>query len=320
MLPSPKPETVRAGDSDDDVEIMDDSPVHKQVSLASLSMRGLPFNTDDCTEQQASDRAPHWGLPEGSLPPWYQKQQLPEQLSHQQLQGKQQDLPTWQQQQHGASYQGHQHQQQQPQPGRTSQEPQQQPPQQQQHRFQQFLRQQQEHLSLQHKPQQQPQQQQHGQAGQSKLPAELSGLSHLGQQAVTAAGGEWPLPPTAAADTAVKQELAASQSHDSAHMPGGDCQHGQTMAGSSLTHPLELSESDADSSASSSVDPSQRVPAPWLHADTAASRQPEARGYASVQCSVVPATSVNAQAAAHALLRQASQGSTLTNGHLRTKR
>ena len=328
MLPSHKPETVRAGDSDDDVEIMDDSPLHKLASSASLSMRGTPPNTDDYTEQQARDRAPHWALPEGTLPPWNQEQQLPEQLPHQQLQGKQPDLPTWQQQQQPPQQQPPQQQlpQQQPpqqQPPQRQPSQQQPPQQQQQQRFQQFLRQQEEHLSRQQETQQQPQQQQHAQAGQSHMPADLPGLSHLPQQPCATAGDEWPPPSTAPAATAVKQEPAASRSHDSAHMPGGGCPHGQAVAGSSLTHPLELSESDADSSASSSVDPSQRVPAPWLHADTAASRQPEAPVHgdcASVQCSAVAAGCVNAHAAANALFRQASQGSTLTNGHLRTKR
>lgn len=143
--------------------------------------------------------------------------------------------------------------------------------------------------------------------GMSSVHADMSGLSHLAHQILTAAGRHClPLPN----DAAVKQEPPPSQPRATPPLP---CRRvGQTpqetLAGSSSTHPLELSESDADSSASSSVDPSQRVPAPWLHADTAASKRQEA------------AVGDGAVAAAHALLRQALQGSTLTSGHLRTKR
>ena len=318
---SPEPETVRAGDSDDDVEIMDESPVHKPVSSASLSRQGTPPSTEDCTEQQARDNAPPWESAVGDLPAWNQEQQLPERLPDQQL-PEQQDLQTWQQQQQGAQYQESQQEQQQRQiSGKKLQEPQQQ---QQQHCFQhsvqQQLFQQQQQLSRQQQAQQQPHQQD-GQAGHSPHPPGLSGLSHVAQHVFSTAGGEWLPPSTTAAGTAVKQEPAASQSRNSTHMPRSG-HPGQAVAGSSLTHPLELSESDADSSASSSVDPSQRVPAPWLRADTAASRQQEASGHgasASAQAGL-PAGSASAQPANRVLLRQAPQGSTLTNGHLRTKR
>ena len=320
---SPEPETVRAGDSDDDVEIMDDSPVHKTVSSASLSRQDKLPKTDDCTQQQARENLAHWESAEGDLPPWKQEQQLPEQLPGQHF-TQQQDLRTRQQQQ-GTQHQGFQQQQQQQQPGEGPQEPQQQQQQPQQQCFQRFLQQQffqqEEQPSQQHKGQQQPHQE-GGQAGLSSTPLDLSGLPSLGQQDFTIAGDEWLPPSAAAAGTAVKQEPAASQSHDSAHMPSGGHPGQEAVAGSSLTHPLELSESDADSSASSSVDPSQRVPAPWLHADTAASRQQEASGRracASAQ-GALAAGSASGPAVKRVLLRQASQGSTLTNGHLRTKR
>lgn len=278
---SPEPETVRAGDSDDDVEIMDDSPVHKPVSSDTLFRQGMPPNTDNCSQQQARKKVPHWDSAEGDLPPWHQEQQLPVQ----QLSGRQGQ--TWQQQQQ--------------QPGKRPQEPQQQ---------EQFF-QQEAQLSRQQKAQQQPHQQ-HDQAGRSSNLPDLSGQSRLAKQVLTTAGREWLPPP---AGTAVKQEPPASQSRDSAH--GYPSQ--EALPGSSLTHPLELSESDADSSASSSVDPSQRVPAPWLHTDTAASRQQE-HGDCVTARGAVPAGSGSAQAANCALLTQASQGSTFTHGHLRTKR
>ena len=294
---SPEPETVRAGDSDDDVEIMDDSPVHKPISSDTLR-QGTPPNKDGCSQQQAREKALHWESVEGDLPPWHQEQQLPDQ----QLPG-QQDLPTWQQQQ---------------QPGKRPQEQQQQ---QQcfQNCMQQHFFQQEAQSSWQQKEQQQPQ---HAQAGQSFNPPDLSGMSHLAQQVFTSAGGQSLPPSLAAAGTAVKQEPAASRSCDNAHIPHSGHQSQEVLAGSSLSHPLELSESDADSSASSSVDPTQLVPPPWLRADTAASRRQQAPGHgdcANAQVAV-PAGTASAQAANRALLGQASQGSTLTNGHLRTKR
>ena len=307
---SPEPETVCAGDSDDDVEIMDDSPVHKTVTSASLSRQDTTPKTDDCAQQQAWEDLLHWVSAEGDMPPWNQEQQLPEQLPGRHF-TQQQNLQTRQQQQHSAQHQGSQQQQQQQQPGKRPQEQQQQ---------QQCFQQEQQPSQL-HKGQQQPHHQ-NDQAGLSLTPLDLSGLPCLGQQVFTTAGGDWLPPFAAAAGTAVKQEPAASQSHDSAHTPRGGHPSQEAVAGSSFTHPLELSESDADSSASSSVDPSQRVPAPWLHADTAASRQQEASGHwncANAQ-DAVPAGSAKAQAVNCVLLWEASQGSRLTNGHLRTKR
>ena len=156
-----------------------------------------------------------------------------------------------------------------------------------------------------------------------------------------------------AATTGVKQEARSSQSHDSARLPGG--QAASAVAGSTSDHPVELSESDGgsksgsdtSSNASSSVDPSQRVPAPWMHADTAASGQ--SRHHHMPQSGYSHAHGQSGYTHAHGqmpqsgfsdahgqmpksrdssvyglpakvLLRQQSQTSSPTNGQLRTKR
>lgn len=305
---SPMPETVRAADSDDDVEIMD-SPLSPEFLAQAMAP-----DSDGCTGQQAKQQARTNVLLSGTadedLPPCNQEQQLP----HQQhcTDQDEQDVSAWKHQRH---QQPRQHQQS---LGERSQQPQQQKQEQEQRRppikiSQQPQQQEQQQSSWQQNPQEQPHQQ-HDQAGShlpllSPLPTDLPSLSHLAQQILSAAGRQCP---PAADSTAVKQEPARSQPGNSTHMPcsGQTPQNPQeAVAGSSSTHPLELSESD-DSSASSSMDPSQRVPAPWLHADTAASRRQEG----------AVGGVLGAVGAAHVLLRQASQGSTLTGGHLRTKR
>ena len=323
-LPSNTPETVRAGESDDDVEIMDDSPVHRSepLSPASSSLQAMHTGTDGPFQHfqqqpgpEADEGMAPWEQAQEGSPPWAQvlQQQLPEQQLPQQLPEQQQcpeqDLLPERQQQSRSVQEQQQHGQ--------SQWPQQQQKQQQQE--QQAAEQQpaveQQQPSWQPQPHKQPSEAGLDSAGLSSIHANLSKLSDFVDIVLTAAGH----PPAAAAHTAgeaVKQEAVQSAARDSTPMPHSDVKACSAVAGSTPTHPVELSESDGgesdgDSSTSSSVDPSQRVPAPWLHADTAASRQQGAS----------PGLSrVTARLAGHALHRQASEGSTLSNGHLRTKR
>jgi len=202
-------ETVRAGDSDDDVEIMDDSPVrptaHMLFSPSPDPLAGLSPQPDQPVPQH------HY-------------------FDH---------LQHHQQQQRQAA---DQHQQQ----------------------------------AEQQQQQQQQQQQEETDAQPPWQKADLSTLSNLASM-LLAQHRQVQHPNDAT--TGVKQEARSSQSLDSAHMPGR--QSAPAVAGSTSDHPVELSESDGgskpgsdtSSDASSSVDPSQRVPAPWMHADTAASGQ-----------------------------------------------
>ena len=196
-------ETVRAGDSDDDVEIMDDSPVRPSAHML------FPSSPD-----------PLAGLspqPEQHVPQHHY-------FDHQQ-----------------------QHQQQQSQPAEQRQ--------------------------------QQAEQQQWQQESCAQPPWQKADLSTLSNLASMLLAQHRQIQHLNDATTDVKQEARSSQSHDSAHMPGR--QNATAVAGSTSDHPVELSESDGgnksgsdtSSNASSSVDPSQRVPAPWMHADTAASGQ-----------------------------------------------
>ena len=201
-------ETVHAGDSDDDVEIMDDSPVrpsaHMLFSPSPDPLAGL--------------------LPQPDQP-------VPQHHYFDHLQ---------------------QHQQQQRQPAEQHQ---------------------------QQAEQQQQQQQQQQQETNTQPPWQKADLSTLSNLASMLLAQHRQVQHPNDATTGVKQEARSSQSHDSAHMPA--CQTASAVAGSTSDHPVELSESDGgsksgsdtSSDASSSVDPNQRVPAPWMHADTAASGQ-----------------------------------------------
>ncbi|KAL0039585.1 hypothetical protein WJX77_002700 [Trebouxia sp. C0004] len=256
-------ETVRAGDSDDDVEIMDDSPVRPSADML------FP-----CSPDALAGLSPQ---PEQPVP---------------------------------------------------------------QHRY--FDHQQQQRQPAEQRQQQTQQQQQQESCGQPPWEkADLSMLSNLASKLV-AQHRQVQHPNDAI--TGVKLEARSQQSHDSAHMPG--CQNASAVAGSTSDHPVELSESDGgsklgsdtSSNASSSVDPSQRVPAPWMHADTAASGQsrhqqmPES-GYTHAhgqtpQSGLSDAHGHMPQSGdstayglpARVLLRQQSQNSSPTNGQLRTKR
>ncbi len=195
-------ETVRAGDSDDDVEIMDDSPVrpraHMLFSPSPVPLAGLSPQPEHPVPQHH-----YFDHQQQQKQPAEQYQQQAEQQQQQQQQEETDTQPPWQE-------------------------------------------------------------------------ADLSTLSNLASM-LLAQHRQVQHPNIAS--TGVKQEARSSQSHDSAHMPGR--QAAPTVAGSTSDHPVELSESDGgsksgsdtSSDASSSVDPSQRVPAPWMHADTAASGQ-----------------------------------------------
>ena len=361
-LPSTTPETVRAGDSDDDVEIMDDSPVRRSepLSPASSSLQAMHTGTADPIQQQpgpeADESVPPWEQAEESLPPWAQtqeqhmpQQRLPKQLPEQQLPEQQipeqhlpeqqfpeqqlpeqrvpeqqlpeQDLLPEKQQQSRSVQQHKQH-------GQSLG---------QQHGQSQWQAQKQHPVEQQQSSWQPQPHQQHNEigldsAGLSAVHANLSKLSDFVDIVLTAAGR----PPGAAhGSKTVKQEPAPSPSpaRDPTPMPYNGVKAHEAVAGSSSTHPVELSESDGgkesdgDSSTSSSVDPSQLVPAPWLHADTAASKQQGgalpglSRVTAARQGRTSPALGrVTARLAGRVLHRQPSQGSTLSNGHLRTKR
>ena len=275
-------ETVRAGDSDDDVEIMDDSPVrpsaHMLFSPSPDPLAGLSPQPD---------------------------QPVPQHHYFDHLQ---------------------QHQQQQRQPAEQRQQ----------------------------QAEQQQQQQQETDTQPPWQKADLSTLSNLASMLL--AQHRQVQHPNDITTTGVKQEARSSQSHDSAHMPAR--QTASAVAGSTSDHPVELSESDGgsksgsdtSSDASSSVDPSQRVPAPWMHADTAASGQSRHNhkprsGYSHAHGQMPQSGYTHAHGQmpqtgfsdahgqvpqsgdssvyglpARVLLRQQSQNSSPTNGQLRTKR
>lgn len=247
-------ETVHADDSDNDVEIMDWSPVRPQAN---------PYSPSSPPSQQ--------GLPDET-----------------QAQAPQPQRPEQEQSQHAEQRQ---------------------------------------HCTQQADPGQQHQQQFGPQPVQQK--ADLSMLSDLASLLLANHRQPQHLPP---ATTAVKQEARSSQSHNSAHMP--DRQTPTAMAGSTTDQAIELSESEAEgsdgvtgSSTSSSVDPSQRVPAPWVYADTAASRQ-SMREQQPLDGSAAAADGHVSQTGwssghvlpARALLGLQSQGAAQSNGQLRTKR
>lgn len=231
------------GESDDDVEIMDCSPVRQSTRTlfpsSPSSFQDSPLRSETLPQhrmpEQQPQAQPHQAEqhqseqnhaeqrePEQQQPYQAVQQQLPEQAQK----------PFWQQQQHAQ-----QHEQ-----------------------------------LLPHQYQAQLLQQQQQAVGQPAWPApKLCMLSQLASQMLVDERQSQP-----ARHTAVKQEARSSMSHDSARMARSD-QTPAAVAGSSSSHPVELSGSDAGSdgggfsTASSSVDPSQRVPAPWLQADTAAS-------------------------------------------------
>ncbi len=276
-------ETVRAGDSDDDVEIMDDSPVrpsaHMLFSPSPDPLAGLSPQLQQPVPQH------HY-------------------LDHLQ-----------------------QHQQQQRQPA--------------------------EHHQQQAEQQQQQQQQQ--QQADTQPPWQKADLSTLSNLASMLLAQHRQVQHPNDVTTGVKQEARSSQSHDSAHMPAR--QTASAVAGSTSDHPVELSESDGgsksgsdtSSDASSSVDPSQRVPAPWMHADTAASGQSRHNhkprsGYSHAHGQMPQSGYTHAHGQmpqtgfsdahgqvpqsgdssvyglpARVLLRQQSQNSSPINGQLRTK-
>ena len=271
-------ETVRAGDSDDDVEIMDCSPVRgcskTLLPSSSDSLQGLPQHSSQQPEQHMSPQPQQQPEPQPQQQ-WEQQHQSPpqhhQQQQQQQLLEKLQQQPPWQHQQSGA------------------------------------------------RP-----------AGQ---PVDLPALSDLASLLLATHR----LPQHApAANAHVKQEARSWQSHDSAHVP--DLHTATAVAGSTSSHPVELSGSDEEGSdgegdsTSSSVDPSQRVPAPWSQADTAASGQTRpdhmpqrdraaaASGHAGPERKLQRDYIVAQGLTARASFRQQLQGYTPSNGQLRTKR
>lgn len=247
-------ETVHADDSDNDVEIMDWSPVRPQAN---------PYSPSSPPSQQGLPDEPH-------------------------AQAPQPQRPEQEQSQHAEQRQ---------------------------------------HCTQQADPAQQHQQQFGPQPAQQR--ADLSMLSDLASLLLANHRQPQHMPQ---ATTAVKQEARSSQSHNSAHMP--DRQTPTAMAGSTTDQAIELSESEAEgsdgvtgSSTSSSVDPSQRVPAPWMYADTAASRQ-SMREQQPLDASAAAANghmSQNGWSSGHvlparALLGHQSQGAAHSTGQLRTKR